>query len=84
MKIIFTKHTINKFLIFSQRGIGLTKAQIEKVIRSPEHIDIESDFPKTIASGKLDRKRILRVVYKKEDDIIKIITFYPAEKGRYY
>jgi len=57
---------------------------VDRTVRQPENIDIETDKPKFIVSGKLDRKHVLRVVYVREDDIIRIITFYPAEKGRYY
>lgn len=61
-----------------------TKQLIKDVIKNPDHEDKVSDSPKTIASKSIDPKHILRVVYKKEDDIITVITFYPAEKGRYY
>lgn len=57
---------------------------IDKVIKEPDHEDKESDKPKIIASKEIDRKHVLRIVYKREGDIITIITFYPAEKGRYY
>ena len=37
-----------------------------------------------IASRSIDEKHVLRVVYKWKGDIITVITFYPAAKGRYY
>lgn len=63
---------------------SITRQFIKLVILNPEHIDGESDFPKVIASRSIDSKHILRVVYRRENDIILIITFYPAEQGRYY
>ena len=85
MKIIFTSHAIrDKFLQLSQHRFDVTKGDIESVITNPEHIDKISDYPKIIVSKEFDRKHILRVVYKIESGIIKVITFYPAEKGRYY
>ena len=85
MKIIYTKHAaIDKFRILSGYKFHLSKAQIEDAIQNPEHEDKISDSPKIIASKSLDSNHILRVVYKYEDGIIKVITFYPAEKGRYY
>ena len=45
--------------------------------------DYETDPPKIIASGEFGKDHIIRVVYKVEDDIITIITFYPSRKGRY-
>jgi len=84
VKIIYTKHSLNKFLLFKSRGFAISKTFVDRTVRQPENIDIETDKPKFIVSGKLDRKHVLRVVYVREDDIIRIITFYPAEKGRYY
>lgn len=84
MKIVFTKHALGKFIEFKKHGFNLTKIDVKKVIKKPEHIDEESDHPKIIVSKSFNGKHILRVVYKLESGIIKIITFYPAEKGRYY
>lgn len=85
MKIIFSKHALeDKFKILSEHNFDLKQKDIIEVIKNPDHLDRESDKPKVIASKEIDEKHILRVVYKLEDGIIKIITFYPAEKGRYY
>lgn len=87
MKFIFTKHAaIDKFVLLKRHKFRtrVTKSFIEKVILNPEHLDSISDEPNCIASKRLDRKHILRVVYRKEFDIITVITFYPAERGRYY
>lgn len=85
MKIRYTKHaSIDKFAMLKKHRFQVTKKLIKEVLQNPEHKDIKSDSPKIIASKSIDPKHILRVVYKKEDDIITVITFYPAEKGRYY
>ncbi len=85
MKIVFSKHAqIDKFAMLRKHNFHLTQADVIAVIKHPMHIDKESDHPKIIASAGLDKTHILRVVYKIEHGIIKIITFYPAEKGRYY
>ena len=85
MKIVFTKHAaVDKFNMLKKHKFKADKRFIEKVIKNPDHEDRESDLPKIIASKKIDSKHVLRVVYKQEDDIITVITFYPAEKGRYF
>lgn len=85
MKIVFTNHAIkDKFPQLSQRGSKVTKSDIKSVINNPEHVDKISDYPKIIVSKEFGNKHILRVVYKVQSGIIKVITFYPAEKGRYY
>ena len=85
MKIAFTKHAaIDKFKMLQRHNFKANKNSIRKVIENPEHEDKDSDKPNVIASKSIDSKHILRVVYKIEGDIITVITFYPAEKGRYY
>ena len=84
MKFVFTKHAFSKFVDFEKQGITFAQKDIIIVIKDPEHIDKNSDHPKMIASRPYDEKHVLRVVFKIEDDIITIITFYPAKKGRYY
>jgi hypothetical protein len=39
-------------------------------------------MPLLIAQKAIDEKHVLRVVFKKENGIIKIITFYPARKRK--
>lgn len=85
MKIVFTKHaSVDKVAMLKKHNFTSSKAFIKETIKNPDHEDKESDFPKIIASKSIDAKHVLRVVYKKEDDIITVITFYPAPKGRYY
>jgi len=36
-----------------------------------------------IAQRKIDRDYVLRVVYKQEFGIIKVITFYPGRRKQY-
>ncbi|OGY22855.1 MAG: hypothetical protein A2Y57_02875 [Candidatus Woykebacteria bacterium RBG_13_40_7b] len=85
MKVVFSQHAKkDKFFILAKHKFNLNESDVIRVIENPEHEDRESNFPNIIASRGFDEKHVLRVVYRREDDIIKIITFYPAEKGRYY
>lgn len=85
MIVKLNKHVLeSKIPLLNERGYKIKTEKIKKILSHPDDIDAESDPPKIIASGKLDRKHVLRIVYKVEDGIIKVITVYPAEKGRYY
>ena len=64
-------------------GIIVKENIITEIINDPLYTDLETDPPKIIVSGNLD-KHILRVVYREEDDIIFVVTFYPAKKRRYF
>ena len=85
MRIVLSNHIIrDKIPLLKAKGFLVTQSQIRDVILNPDHIDKESDYPKLIASKSFNKNHILRVVYKTEGGIIKAITVYPAEKGRYY
>lgn len=85
MKIIYTKHaSVDKFKLLERHGFKASISQIKIAIENPENEDKKSDSPNIIASRSIDSKHILRVVYRKERGNIIVITFYPAEKGRYY
>lgn len=84
MRIIYTKHAENKFIKLSKQGAKITKENVSNTLEFPDHVDEQIDFPKIIASKKINEKLILRVVFKRKDDIITVITFYPARRGRYY
>jgi len=84
MKIIYTKHAINKFTDLKKLGIIVKKKDIRKIIENPDNIDMDTDPPKIIATGNFGKEHILRVVYRNDGDIIITITFYPARKGRYF
>ena len=84
MKIIYTKHALKRLSEFVKQGLSISRKKIIYTIKNPEHLDKESDAPKLIASTPINSKHIFRVVFKMEDDIITIITLYPARKGRYY
>lgn len=84
MKIRYTRHAEKKFKDLEELGIKVNKRFVNGIIKKPIHVDEESDYPKKIASGELDESHILRVVYKKEDGIMTVVTFYPSRKGRYF
>lgn len=85
MKIKFTKHAATeKFAMLQKHKFRVNKQSVKEIVKNPDHEDKQSDSPNIIASKSIDKKHILRVVYRKESDTIIVITFYPAEKGRYY
>ncbi len=84
MKIVFTNHAEKKLKDLEELGVNITKSFIKNVLENPLHVDNKSDPPNKIASGIFSEKHALRVVFREEGDIIIVITFYPAKKGRYF
>jgi len=81
VKIKFTKHALEKLQTKDAKALKITATTIKKVINKPITTD-KSIYPHR-KTGKLSDELSLCVIYKPENDIIKVITFYPAEKGRY-
>ncbi|MGC8981521.1 MAG: DUF4258 domain-containing protein [Minisyncoccia bacterium] len=81
MKIRYTKHAKEKFKILKEQGFIVKRNLVEEILKSPELIDY-SQYPLFIAQKSIDENHILRVVFKKENDIIKVITFYPMRKKK--
>jgi len=83
LKVVFTKHATKKFTDLKLLGVFLSRKKIFSIIDKPLRTDKSSDYPNVIACGELDQTHVILVVYKIEDDIITIITFFPGRKRRY-
>lgn len=80
--IHFTKHAEEKFNILKRHQFLISKEQVIETVVHPEKLDY-SRLPLIISQSTIDKSRVLRVVYKKEDRLIKIITFYPGRSKQY-
>lgn len=67
----FTKYAEQKFDILNKYKVYYTREMIENVLAAPEKISKKRQY---LAA----RKEGIKVVYKKESGIIKVITFYPV------
>ncbi|PIR13400.1 hypothetical protein COV49_02440 [Candidatus Falkowbacteria bacterium CG11_big_fil_rev_8_21_14_0_20_39_10] len=68
--IHFTKYAEKKFDILNKYKVYFTKEQIEDCLKLSD---------KTNKKGKYltARKENIKVVYKKEDGVVSVVTFYP-------
>lgn len=82
MKIYFTKHAEQKFKILALHGVKISKDKVIKTVENPQVID-NSRNPLFIAQSSLNRKHVLRIVYKYENGSVIIITFCPGRKSQY-
>ncbi len=80
--LVFTKHARVKFDVLKRHGVHVSEEQIREAVLKPDRID-HSRRPLLIAQVRFDAQRVLRVVYKKEGNVKKIITFYPGRKKQY-
>ena len=70
--LYFTKYAENKFDILNKHKVFFTREQVEDAVFLPEKLGRKAGFATA-------RKDNLKVVYKKEAGVIKIITFYPVK-----
>ncbi len=60
----------------------VSRGKVLETLEKPDLIDY-SRLPLLVAQSKIDRDHVLRVVYKEEKDVIKVITFYPGRSKNY-
>jgi hypothetical protein len=75
-KIRFTKHASEKFELLKRYGFDVTKT-----ITSPSRVDLRDD--QCLALRLLNEEYALRVVYKRINDNILVVTFYPVKRARF-
>ena len=82
MKIIFTQHAELKFDDLKKQGFRLTKEQVEDALNMPQDVT-EGEKGRFVVQRAIDATHMIRVIYEKEKDVIRVITFYPARRRRY-
>lgn len=83
VKLVFTKHALKDKLSELERfGWRITKTKVKNIIKKPRWRGVSRHGEET-AMDLVDDKHILRVIFNREDDIIKIITFHIARRGKY-
>lgn len=82
MRYRFTKHANEKLRLIRKTEFKISKKIIQNTFHNP--LRVEDRYDGTfIASSLIDNLHILRVVYKRKDGIIVIITFYPGRRKSY-
>lgn len=70
--LYFTKYAENKFDILNKHKIFFRKEQVEDAVSHPDRLGKKGKLITAERDG-------VKVIYKKEDGIIKIITFFPTK-----
>lgn len=81
MAIKYTKHIYDKLKLKEIIKLRINLETIAKVLNNPTVVDKSIEPYQSI--GKISKQLSLSVIWKMEGGIIKVITFYPARKGRY-
>lgn len=83
MKVVYTKHALEKFKELELDGWLIAKSKIYRTIKNPKWKGLTKQKQET-AIGLIDPKHILRVVIRRENGgIIRVITFHIGRRGKY-
>lgn len=69
--LYFTKYAENKFDILNKHKIFFTREQVKDAIACPDKSSKKNSY-------LVAQKENIKVIYKKDGEIIKVITFYPV------
>jgi len=82
MKIEFTNHAREKFIILSRHNFLIDEEHVFQAVIQPTKVE-PSRKDRFVAEKALDDTHLLRVIYEAREDRIVIVTFYPARRCRY-
>ena len=82
MQIRFTQHAEEKFYVLMRHGWNISREKVEETVQNSVVLD-HSRRPLVIAQSSLDERHVLRVVYKQDEGVAVVITFYPGRKSQY-
>ena len=82
LELKFSKHAIEKLSDHTSKKLGITTGLIKTILNKPDLID-NGEYPVLMAVGRLARNLSLCIVYKFTGKGLRIITFFPAKRGRY-
>jgi hypothetical protein len=82
LTITFSRHAEWKFEVLRRHGIILHKKTIVDAVTKPDLLQ-HGMKEIMIAQKALDEDHVIRVIYAKKDNDIRVITFYPARRKRY-
>lgn len=82
MKIVYTKHALEKFKELESKGWIVTRSKISQIIKKPKWEGV-TKYDQETAIGLMDDSHILRIVLDRKGDIIKVITFHIGRRGKY-
>lgn len=74
----FTQYATDKFGILRRHGFIVEPESVKQVLELPDTID-ESKKPLIAYQRKTDARYSLRVICKKEEGLMRVITFYPVK-----
>lgn len=81
MKIVYTKHAIDKFKDEEVIKLGIKREHVLNVLKHPSVVDRVINPHQSV--GWFSETLSLSVIWKLEKGRVKVITFYVAGKGRY-
>lgn len=77
MAIVFTAYANKKFDILQRHGCVITREDVRDAV-SGAIVTEAAGQPLFFAQKKCEGGRAVRVAYRKEEGVVRVITFYPV------
>ena len=80
-RIRYTRHASEKFQLLKSYGFVVTEEYVEDIIENPDRVGQRDDL--SLAIKSMDEKYGLRVVYRRTNYNIVVVTFCPVRRERF-
>ena len=82
MAIEFSEHAAQKLRILRGHRVKVTRKLVEDTVSKPDRV-VQGAGGRQIAERGLDEDHVVRVVFIRKGETMRVITMYPARRGRY-
>jgi len=79
-RIVFSPHAREK--IARLRHLRITEEVVSSILRNPDKVE-EGYMNRKIAQGAIGAEHLVRIVFEETDNMLLVITVYPAGRRRY-
>ncbi len=82
MAVEFSEHAAQKLKILRTHKVKVTRKSVEDTVSKPDRV-VQGSGGRRIAERSLDQDHVVRVVFIRKGEELRVITMYPARRGRY-
>jgi hypothetical protein len=79
-RVVFSPHAREK--IARLRHLRVTEEIVSSIVLNPQKLE-EGYMNRKIAQGVIGEKHVIRIVFEETNNMVLVITVYPAGRGRY-
>ena len=82
MAVELSEHAVQKLKILRRHRVRVSRKLVEDAVSKPDRV-VPGAGGRQIAERSLDEDHVVRVVFIRKGGYVRVITTYPARRGRY-